>query len=487
MRGGSHIGIALAQQGADGGAGEGRQVHNAQVGQGGLLTDNAGDNQGTAGNDGADGIGEDMPEHQPEVRGAQGTGSGDKLLTLEPVELLPGQSGHAYPADKHEGEGKGTYHAHFSCQMQLEQGGNHNKGHTAEDVHNTVHNHIHHAAVVTLNGTVESADGQVNDGNQDGEQQREPGTHGHSGEQVLTHGVGTEDEAGLVTVQILVVVVVAHTGLNSAGLGNGVDIAAVVALNPQGVVGCALNILVGGVHGHQLAVIVQNCCALAVHLIPNVGVVADIGNILGLYIGVDDLDAGLILPGLNLLKFCIGEYPVNHTNFIVAVHFQIVGLPLYHLATVLHIGGMLTHHPQHRIVAGFLGDALPVVHGNIVLAVVNLGTVQNAPALFRNGGYISRIIDIQRVLLINAVRCQHGSEQGEQNQKQQNPGCHHRGLILTEPKHGIGKKAPGLGFQLGIVELCPHLDKGKLFLGDLFKVVIFHFLDPILIRGSIKP
>ena len=148
---------------------------------------------------------------------------------------------------------------------------------------------------------------------------------------------------------------------------------------------------------------------------------------------------------------------------------------------------MLSRHTQHRVVAGFLGNALPVVHGNVVLAAVNLGAVQNAPALFRNGGNIGGIIDVKGILLVDAVGGEHRSEQGEQNQEQQNPGCHHRGLILTEPNHGVGKKAPGLGFQLGIVELRPHLDKGKLFLGDLFKVVIFHFLDPILIRGSIKP
>ena len=98
MREGLEIALTLGQHGTHRGQRGGLQVDDAQVGQSGLREDNAGDGQHRAGDDGTDGVGEDVLEHQATILGAQGTGRQDVLLTLESVELETDAGGGSYPA-----------------------------------------------------------------------------------------------------------------------------------------------------------------------------------------------------------------------------------------------------------------------------------------------------------------------------------------------------------------------------------------------------
>lgn len=289
-------------------------------------------------------------------------------------------------------------------------------------------------------------------------------------------------------VQVLIVVVVAHTSLDRAGLLGGVNIAAVVTGNAQRVVLRALQGLIGAVDRLQIAVRIQDGAAAAVHLIPDVGGIGGAADVGRVHIGVDHLNAGLILPVLNSLELGIGEDAVDDTQLKIAVHVQIVGLPLHHLAPVLDGADVFLHNTQHRVHTGLLGNTLPVVHRGLILAGMDLAAIHNADVQLGNGGNIGGVIDIELILIVDGIGGQQRRNQGKQHQKRQNPGGYHRGLVLGEPQQGVLEEAAGLGLQPLVVELGIHLDEPEFLLGDMFKIrIIAHFLDPILMRGSIKP
>ena len=60
---------------------------------------------------------------------------------------------------------------------------------------------------------------------------------------------------------------------------------------------------------------------------------------------------------------------------------------------------------------------------------------------------------------------------------------------VSSTDESVLEEAAGFGLQLLIMQTLVHLDKAELVLRNVFKIVIHitHFLDPILIRGSIKP
>ena len=113
--------------------------------------------------------------------------------------------------------------------------------------------------------------------------------------------------------------------------------------------------------------------------------------------------------------------------------------------------------------AGLLSDALPVVHGSLVLRGVNLSAVHNAQIHLRDGRNVGGAVDIQLILIGNLIRRNCRCDNGEDDQKQQNISCHNGRLILPEAKHCVSKEAAELGLDLLIVQPGIHLHEFKLF------------------------
>ena len=92
--------------------------------------------------------------------------------------------------------------------------------------------------------------------------------------------------------------------------------------------------------------------------------------------------------------------------------------------------------------------------------------------------------------MTNIVGRDNGSKDSVNDQEQKDPCCNNRGLVLGEAQHCVCEESPGLGVQLLVGQASIKLNKLEFLLGNLFNVIhiiIHHFLDPILIRGSIKP
>ena len=146
---------------------------------------------------------------------------------------------------------------------------------------------------------------------------------------------------------------------------------------------------------------------------------------------------------------------------------------------------------DNGIHARFNADTLPDTHGPVVLTVHVSGAVQK-PEL-REKGAEGRIIDIHGVFIVGSILGKNRHKNGIEHQKQEDPCGDHRGLVLAEPNHGVGKKAPGLGLKLPVVKLLIFLHESKLLGRNPFVHHISHrllppyFLEPMRMRGSIKP
>ena len=430
-----------------------------------------------------------MLEHQPPVAGAQGAGGQDVLLPLETVELHAHPGRHANPPRGHKGEEQGWHHAHLIGQVQLEQRCHHNEGHAVDYVGNALHHQVHRAAVVALDGAVDSTDEQVDGGNADGQEEAEPGAGRQAGEDILALGVGAEHEGRLKAVAVLEIRVLAHAhhiagrggGAAHPGIGQG-TFRVVIRGDAQGMVG---GIRGGGglVDGLEVAFVVQGRHALAVGLIPDVGIaLPGIGN--G---GIDHLDARLVLPGLDGLKLVGGQGQVRHAHAVVVVHLQVVEGGL---AAGGGIGIRGPVYLQHGVQPGLLGQGahgvvVRLVDGNIAGAV----HAQPAHALHLGGQLgVHQVGGIGKGAGIGGL-AEDRHKDGVEHQEQDDIGRHHGALVFAKADHGVLKIAHRLGFQLFVMEpaLVPH--KGELGRGNLRKVfhLTHHFLLPILILGSIRP
>ena len=137
---------------------------------------------------------------------------------------------------------------------------------------------------------------------------------------------------------------------------------------------------------------------------------------------------------------------------------------------------------------GFLSDTPPVIHGSIALAGIDLTAIHNTPAQLSNSRNIGRTVGIELILIGDLIGRDHRGNDCEKDQEQQNIGCCHRGLVLGETQHSILEEAAELGVDLLVVQAGIHLHELEFLLRDMFKILIItHFFDPILIRGSIKP
>ena len=76
------------------------------------------------------------------------------------------------------------------------------------------------------------------------------------------------------------------------------------------------------------------------NLIPDARSVSNSANILGIYIGVDDLYSGFILPLLNSLEILIRHYQIHNALRIVLIDFYLVGVSNLILTAIL--GGLLS-------------------------------------------------------------------------------------------------------------------------------------------------
>ena len=75
-----------------------------------------------------------------------------------------------------------------------------------------------------------------------------------------------------------------------------------------------------------------------------------------------------------------------------------------------------------------------------------------------------------------------------EHQGQDDDGRHNRGLVLAEAVQGILEEGDLLGLELLVVELGIQTDELKLLSRNFrHMIVLSHFLDPILILGSMKP
>ena len=376
--------------------------------------------------------------------------------------------------------------------MQLEQRRRDDEGDVGEDVGDSLHRHVNRAAVVALDRAVERADDHVDRGDEKGENDGKARADADGHEQILAHGVRAEDVEGLVAVEIPVIVVVAHAALHGAGLGGGVGVAAVVAGNADAVVLRAGVGGIRGVDGDEIALLVQLRGAGGVHLIPDIRVVRDVMDVLGVHIGVDDLDPVLILPLLDALELRVGEHLVDDADLVVVVGLDGIGEFLPLLAAVHDRGGGGAENIQHGVVAGLLRDAAPVIHRLFVLAGTGHGAVKGAVLLVCDGADIGSKALVALVLVRDLVGGDDGRNDREQEKEADDERRGHAGLVLAEAEERVREIAAGLGFQLGVVQAGVHLRKLEFFGGNmlifhLIHIYFTHFFDPILMRGSIKP
>ena len=89
--------LTCSKQGTNAGNITGVKVNNVQVAQAGFGEDNTGNHQNGACDQGTDGVGENVLEHDPAVSCAQGAGNENIFLILKPVELHSGTASHACP------------------------------------------------------------------------------------------------------------------------------------------------------------------------------------------------------------------------------------------------------------------------------------------------------------------------------------------------------------------------------------------------------
>ena len=222
--------------------------------------------------------------------------------------------------------------------MELEERRYDDKRDTVQNICDTVHDHIHSAAVVALDRAVNGTDRKVDRGNDDRKNERETRTDTDRGEDALTKYVRAEKEGRFMTVYVLIVVIIADTNVDRAGFRIAVNIIAGVALDTQAIVFRACHCFVRGVYGDKIAVFVELRRTLGIgNRIPKIGVILDTVDVLRLYVRIDDLNARFILELLNLSKFLIGKHTVNDTALVIFVVFKlIVGINIKML-TVIYI------------------------------------------------------------------------------------------------------------------------------------------------------
>ena len=146
----------------------------------------------------------------------------------------------------------------------------------------------------------------------------------------------------------------------------------------------------------------------------------------------------------------------------------------------------------HAFEAGFLADCASVVivglaEGDGLGAVPDVQTqVSKQLALGSQLGVV-QVVGIGQSQGV-AGFAENRNEDCVQNQAHNDDGCDHGGFVLAETIEGITEEADLLGLKLLVMELAVHAHKLKLLGCDIRNVILIsHFLDPILILGSMKP
>ena len=196
--------------------------------------------------------------------------------------------------------------------MQLEQDHDDVQRHTPEDIHDTLHQQVGPAAVVTFDRAVERAENEAHDGHAEGEHEGRAQTVGHTGGDIIAAAVGAEHEGGLVAVGVLIVVIVQDPdGVHGALFLIVLDVPLFV---PQEVVDHAQ--LHGLFEVDPLALLVHGPALLG--LVPIVGV----GRIFAVLVvgidhGVEDLYVVLLFPGLDLRVLFLGDLQIPKADDVV--------------------------------------------------------------------------------------------------------------------------------------------------------------------------
>ena len=437
-----------------------------------------------------------MLEHQAAVAGAQGTGSQDVLLTLEAVELHTHAGCHADPACQDECKQQCHDRADLIRQVQLEQGRHDHEGDAAQNIGHAFHHQVDHAAVVTLNGAVDRADGQVDGRHADGQDEGETGAGSQTGEDVLAAVVGAEDELGFKAVAVLEVGVLRHAhhvalgggGTGHAGICQGI-FRIVVRRDTQRMVAG-----IGGLGGLVDVGVLQQAVAVLVHLGHGgnallVGLVPDVG--VGLLRigdgGEDDLDLVGVLPGLEVLILLGRQGEVHHAHAVVAVHDDIVVQRLGTAGSGILVGA--GQHFLNGVHAGLLADGLELIEGGLVDGDL-AGTVHAQPLQGRGLGRQLAVVQVhgvgQRAGVVVLAQPRH--DNGVQQQEEDDHRSDHAGLIAAETVESVTEIANRLALQLLVVFAALHGDKLEFRSRDMLNLLLVHyFLLPIRIRGSMKP
>ena len=237
--------------------------------------------------------------------------------------------------------------------------------------------------------------------------------------------------------------------------------------------------------GDEIAVLIELCftrgvLTLVLQLVPEARTAVS-DQIVGLFIFGDRVaneSSGLVLPSLNALEFL-------ERNVEICVADSRVGVCLVAVdeAALTVINGF--HVTDDDGNAAFLAECkCEVVTADRLLLLRR--TVPNAVlreqlVLRENGSVIG-------VTAINREGREDGSNDRVEDEDQNNDRRDDRALVLTEANERVLEIANRLGFELTVEDLLSAADKLELFLRYIHIIILLHhFLDPILILGSINP
>ena len=148
----------------------------------------------------------------PPALGAQGLGGGDILLLLELEDLAPDDPGHGHPIEGAKGDEHGDHVGSHRVEQGPDDAGGGSQtlgkpllqhhgdqqdhqhlGHRLNDLHDPLHDRVHHPSGIAGDGAVDSADDQHQQGGEHAYQQGDPGADHGTDHNVPAKAVSAEN------------------------------------------------------------------------------------------------------------------------------------------------------------------------------------------------------------------------------------------------------------------------------------------------------
>ncbi len=246
-------------------------------------------------------------------------------------------------------------------------------------------------------------------------------------------------------------------------------------------------VFVGGGHVvvHEVPVFIKQGApvrggARVRQLVPKIGahVAHHVVDAIGLLQGVDYLNPRFVLVFLQLLEAVRGKVDIDKPHLGIRIHLE---------GVIGNAGGIFCfiRYFFHHFAPGFNPNGPEVVITSLAFTVcftaVPEAELRECLALGQHGPVVA-------IAELHIIIGDKGHNDGKEQQQHNEDRGDHRAFIFPKAHPGVLEVTNGLGFKLHVMQAFILLRELEFLFGEICHVhIITHFLDPILILGSINP